>query len=58
MAHGQGELGPGEAWEKRRWYWDGFPAQFNWIEIQPLVDVLADGWKAFPLPSVQRIELF
>ena len=40
------------------WHWDGFPANLQWIEIQSLVDVLADGWQLFPLPSTKRIEIF
>jgi len=39
------------------WHWDGFPSNLHWIEIQPLFDVLADGWQLFPLPSTQRIEI-
>ena len=57
MAHGQGELGP-ESLEKRRWYGTGSP--HNSMDRNPTAGLtsLADGWKTFPLPSVQRIELF
>jgi hypothetical protein len=44
--------------DRRSWFWDGFPTWLTETNIQPIVDILPDGWSFFPLPSTKRIEIF